>query len=211
MRTWFVVPVVVLAAACVVQQQEIVVGDGVVDVSWRVGASGCDVSGVTDVVVEIGSSSKIFACTDGVGSLSVPEGSWSVQAVGLDEDGAERYFGSADKVRVVADEITTVPTLVLGALPAHVTVTWYFENGRLCGGNGVDEVDITVFDDDYIVDNLTTTCDDGIEALEAVTAGSYTVSVLGRDASGTARFGGEADVDLGKGESASVEVMLGGL
>lgn len=208
MRTWFVI----LAGGCVVQQpSEVPVGEGVVEVSWQVGASGCEQAGVQEVVVEVGPASASFACDAGGGSLTVPEGRWPVDAYGLDEKGLERYAGSADGVQVWTDEATTVPTIVLGALPADLTVTWFFENGRLCGGNGVEEVDVTVFDDDYIVDSLTTACDDGIETLDAVTSGAYTVSVLGRDAQGTARFGGEVDVELDKGASTTVEIMLVGL
>jgi hypothetical protein len=211
MRTWFVIPVAALAAGCVVQTEEVVVGSGLVEVTWQVGASGCELSGVTDVVVEVGPASETFACSDGGGSLEVPEGEWRVDAFGIDEDGVERYAATDERVRVFAGETATVPTLVLGALPAALTVTWFFENGRLCGGNGVEEVDITLFDDDYIADSLTTACDDGIETLEAVTAGAYTISVLGRDAQGTARFGGDADVELFKGAGHTVEVMVSGL
>jgi len=181
--------------------------DGSVEVAWQVGASGCELSGVSEVVVEVADRSASAACTDGSLMLDVPAGDHTVALWGLDDGGVARYEG-ATRADVRAGEAVTLPTVVMGALPATIDVTWYFENGRLCGGNGVTDVEIVLFDDDFIVETLATTCDDGIERLPDVLAGNYTVSVLARDAEGAVQFSGSTDARVDKGDLAFVEVML---
>jgi hypothetical protein len=202
-----------LGAGCV-YQGDVVDGKapapltGGVDVSWQVGAGGCEAAGVQTIRVETEAESLEAACADGGMSLDLEAGLHQLWLTGLDDQGRPRYEGEVADVRVVGGEITTVPTVVLQAMPSELTVTWYFDNGRLCGGNGVDEVDLTLFDDDTIVETLTTPCDDGIEALPPVQSGSYTLSVLGRDGDGRITWGATQELDLGKGDAITVEVML---
>ncbi len=181
--------------------------DGTLAVSWQVGTQGCEASGVTDIEVEADGRLRSAACTQGELSMTVPAGDHLVTLWGLDGGGVARYEGSAS-VSVHEGEAVTLPTVVLGGIPATLDVTWYFENGRLCGGNGVDDVEIVVFDDDFIVTSLATTCDDGIERIEGLQSGLYTVSVLGRDGDGTIQFNGSDLVEVDKGDLGSVEVML---
>jgi len=184
--------------------------DGTLTVSWQVGTQGCEASGVTDVEVEVDGRLRSAACTQGELSMTVPAGDHPVTVWGLDGEGVARYEGSAS-VSVYEGEAVTLPTVVLGGIPAALDVTWYFENGRLCGGNGVADVEIVVFDDDFIVTSLATMCDDGIERLEGLQSGLYTVSVLGRDDAGTIQFSGSELVEVDKGDLGFVEVMLGSM
>jgi hypothetical protein len=181
--------------------------DGSVEVSWQVGASGCELAGVTEVMVVAADREATAPCLDGSLILDVPAGDHVVTVWGLDALGAARYEATT-RASLTEGEALTLPTVVLGALPATLDVSWYFDNGRLCGGNGVAEVDIIVFQDDFIVGDLTTDCDDGIEPFGELLAGDYTVSVLARDADGAVAFAGAQDVSLDKGDQAVVEVLL---
>ena len=183
-------------------------GFGELDLSWQIGTSGCSAAGIVTVEVDLGDEAASFDCLSGGGTLTVPEGSYDIVMTGLDADGVARYGGSYLQAAVYESETTVVPTVLLGALPATMTVTWYFQNGRLCGSNDVAELDIVVYDDDYILDVFTTECDDGIEQVGPVLSGSYTVQLIGRDGQGQAAFTGESDVDLERGDDTAVEIEL---
>lgn len=203
-RTLWLAP---LLMACSLGEGEETIIDGSVTLSWQVGSSGCAMSGVDTVEVDIAGFAEQVPCTDGQLTLDVPPGDHSVLLLGLDAGGVARYQASGG-VTVREGEAVTMPTAVLGAIPATLDVSWYFENGRLCGGNGVSDVEIVVFDNDFIVDSLATSCDDGIERLSDLLAGSYTITVLGRDGAGAVAFSGYSDLDVDKGDLAFVEVML---
>jgi len=199
-----------LFTGCVTTTVEDTAIDGSVEILWQVGASGCDLSGVSTVVVETDEASTTAPCTDGGVILDLPAGDHAISLWGLDAGGVARYEG-ATSVSLREGEAVTIPTVVLGALPATIDVSWYFDNGRLCGGNGVTDVEIVLFDDDFIVSSLVTPCDDGIERMPNVLAGNYTVSVLARDAEGRMAFSGSTDARVDKGDLAFVEVLLGDL
>lgn len=207
-----VAAVVGLAAGCVVVKDKNNEGEppgpGTVDISWQLGPSGCEVAGVTDVQVDIGGVGGTFACADESASLTVPAGSYELTLTGLDGQAFARYEGVAHNVVVSADRVTTVPTVVLSALPASVSLTWYFENGKLCAANQVDTVEAVLYDQDFAVDTLDAPCDDGALLIEDVQPGDYVLSVLGRDVGGVVNYGGETPVTLGKGDTLDVEVAL---
>lgn len=210
MRTWnWITAVALLSTGCIIQKTGTDnLGPGTVDFTWQVGASGCELSGVTDVEVAIDGSSAVYACTDGAGTLSASDGTHELVAIGYDENGVPRYQGIEPAVRVYAGGSVSTPTIRLEALPARLSINWYFENGRLCGSNDVTDVDVVLFKDDIIEFDFVTPCDDGTEDVEGIPAGPYTVSVLGRDGSGTAMFGGEQDIELFKGDLGIVDIEL---
>jgi hypothetical protein len=181
--------------------------DGTVVVAWQVGAAGCEAAGVETVEVAVGDeASGSFACADEQATLEVPPGRYDLFLDGVDAQGAIRYGGDGS-VTVGSGQSVNADTVVLGALPADLTVTWYFENGRLCSANGVSEVTITVFQDDYPVDTVVAPCDEGSAALDPLVAGTYDVSLLANDGAGGA-FSGTETVDLGKGDAVMVEIQL---
>jgi hypothetical protein len=202
-RTTLLIP---LLAACSLEKEDIP-ADGTVTVQWQVGASGCELSGVKDIEIDIDGRVETSPCAAGAATVPASPGRHTVDLYGLDADGVARYAGS-DSVTVYEGEDSPMSTIVLGALPASVDVTWYFENGRLCGGNGVTDVQIVIFDNDFIVESLETACDDGIERVSDILAGDYTISVLAYDSNGAVAFSGNSDATLDKGDQAFVEVML---
>lgn len=200
--------ILVWVAGCVIHEPAtIATEDGAVEVAWEVGASGCEAAGVATVEVSIGDAIGTFPCSDGGATLEVPPGDHFVLLDGIDAQGQVRYGGEGE-ITVGPGEVVAVPTIVLSALPADLTVTWYFDNGRLCGQNGVELVDVRVFQDDYVVGEAEAHCDDGEATVEALVAGRYDVSVLARDGQGVATHGATEVVDLGKGDHVVVEIEL---
>lgn len=194
---------------CVITPDETtltVVADGTLVVAWQVGASGCEAAGVTQVDVTVdGEAMGTFPCDAASASFEVRPGQRQLLLDGIDAQGAVRYGGETT-VSVGSGETVNAPTVVLGALPAELTVTWFFDNGRLCGANGVEDVEVTVFEDDYVVDSLITPCDDGAATIESLVAGTYDVNLLATG--GDRRFSGTETIDLGKGDAVIAEIQL---
>ncbi len=181
--------------------------DGTLDLTWAVGSSGCDEAGVTGVVVTVGGVEGRFGCGEEAGTLEVPPGTYTLEARGLDVEGVDRYAGTTT-VTVISED-TTAAHVVLSALPGGLTVTWFFENGRLCAANGVTDIRTTLFDDqDYVVDEVDSACEEGLVSFEGLEAGAYAAVVVAHGGSGVPMFDGEIDATLEKGDRVEVEVEL---
>lgn len=211
MRSWLAIAVVGLATGCVIRDdsEDPPASTGTVDISWRMGPSGCEVSGITEVEVNIGGVGGTFDCADEAASINVPAGTYDLVLTGLDGAGDPRFGGEALDVTVNGGSTTTVPTVVLGALPATLRVFWSFENGQLCASNDVEDVEAYLFDDSSVIQSqLATSCDEAELTLEDIDAGTYTLSLSGSDESGTENFSGSVEVILERGDTSEVTVQL---
>lgn len=210
MRSWLAIVAFGLATGCVVRDDEEPEGStGTVELSWQMGPSGCVAAGITEVEVDIGGVGGTFDCEEGGATIGVPAGTHDVVLTGVDATGDERFGGEELGVVVTAGETTVVPTIVLGALPASLTVNWSFANGQLCTPNGVEEVEAFLFDEaDVIQGQLAGACDEGTFTLEDIDADSYTLRLVGKDEGGTEIVSGTADVLLERGENSEVSVVL---
>jgi hypothetical protein len=210
MRSWLAIAAVGLATGCVIRDD----GDkdlettGTVDVSWRVGPSGCEAAGITEIELSVGGVGGTYDCEDEGASVSVPAGTHDLLLVGLDGGGDARFGGEELGVVVDGGQTTTVPTVILGALPASLTVNWSFANGLLCTPNGVETVQAFLFEDGTQETELTAPCGDGSMTLEGFEAGTYSLSVFGSDEDGTIGFSALAEVTVERGDTASVTVSL---
>lgn len=214
MRAWFVAATATAATGCVVvgalpgtTDTGVPVVEGKVEVTWRVGTSTCEEAGITEVGIEIGSRTERFPCTDLAGAMTVPAGVFGLDAVGYDAEGLPRY-GASSEVVVEQGRVTPV-AVFLSSLPANISSTWYFDNGRLCGANGVETVDLSLYD---LADNrevqLQAPCDDGAAYVGEVEAGDYILVLYGLDESGTPSWRGEVAATVTRGESAVLDVEL---
>lgn len=180
---------------------------GSLSLTWSVGAGGCEAAGVAEVEVALGNARERLPCEDGGAVISGDPGRYDVVATGLDAGGNPRYEGSTTVTVDAGAESTAHVTLA--ALPASLSVSWWFENGRLCAANGVPEVHVVLFDDeDYVVAEESPACDDGLVALSDLASGTYGLLVEALDADGALAFSGSAAVELGKGDAASAEIEL---
>ena len=73
-----------------------------------------------------------------------------------------------------------------------LVVSWYFDNGRLCGHNNIHTFEITLLQDDVPVLERTATCDATSSIVVDAVRGTYDVEVLARNLEGDVRFTGEA-------------------
>lgn len=185
-------------------------GDGIVEVSWLVGSGGCELSGITDVRVEIGTLEELVACDDGATRIQLQAGDYSLVVTGLDADGVARFEAREELVSVFADDTTLVPTLRLSALPATLTLFWRFVNGSLCGANGVANVDVALFDNEQLVDPfpVIVDCDPGEATFTEIPAGPYVVNLAGLDESNQAIFEARKEIELLRGETLAEELEL---
>ncbi|MCA9490323.1 MAG: hypothetical protein KC621_10375 [Myxococcales bacterium] len=181
--------------------------NGTIELSWTVGAAGCEAAGVADIEVQVGQQTQTFTCESGAATISAAPGRYDIDAIGLDATGAERYSGTTS-VSVISED-TSSAHIVLSALPAALQVTWFFENGRLCAANGVSDISATLFDDqDFLIDELDVDCDDGQLEFADLMPGAYAAVLVAHDGSGVPLFEGDVTADLDKGDHLVVEVEL---
>jgi hypothetical protein len=183
--------------------------DGQIEVSWQLGGDGCEAAGIDVVEVDLDGDVTAFPCVDGGGLATARTGKHRLEMRGLDPQGVVRYEGAGGRVQVRPQVVEVAPTVVLAAMPARLAVTWYFEDGHLCGANGVVDVEADLFDDhDTLAASTTTGCEDGEIVLEDVEAGSYVLMLLGRDGNGQATFRADLAIDAQPGDFLSVDLML---
>jgi hypothetical protein len=214
MRSWVVGVACASAAGCVVYKGGDDTGTvpqlGQLDLTWQVGSLGCESAGVTSVEVDLGGTViDSFACANEAASISVDAGTYTLTLRGLDVDGVARYSGDGGTVTVYGGQTSAAPTVLLSALPATINTTWYFENGRLCSANGVNEVELNLFDeDDTLQASMTSPCDAGELLLEDIEAGTYVLLLFGLDEAGVELYNGTAQIAVERGDDLAVDVML---
>ena len=187
-------------------------GQGTLEVNWAVAPLGCEELGVSEVQVTLSNTSREvladFPCVDRRGELAgLPPGTYSLRLEGLDERG-QALFGAPERdVFLRPDEVTRAAIVDLVALPAALQVSWYFENQRVCGANGVDAVEIAVFDQGfYEVARGRYDCDLGAVPVDGLRAGE--VWVQARGVGSDQSFEGLAAAALKQGGEASVDIVL---
>lgn len=183
--------------------------EGQVEVSWQVGAQGCEAAGVETIEVDLDGYTTAFACADEAATVSVRQGRYRLILRGLDADGVARYEGDGGQVRVHNNQVTAAPTVVLSALPVTIEASWFFDNGRLCSQNGVSEIEANLFDsEDVLKGTQSVPCDVGVLAFEEVEADAYALLLLGRDGGGAVRYSGEGQIDAERGDRLDLEIVL---
>jgi hypothetical protein len=188
---------------------------GNLSIHWLVGSSDCERAGVTTIAVfltgerALGTDVRTFDCRDGGALLTgLRPGVYSLSFRGRDANNVDRFGGEVTGVEVRSNGTTTVQTVRLSALPAEMRVTWYFENGRMCAFNGVANVEIVLYRAEYEIFSTVVPCIDALVELQDIQADTYDVEVLGLDDGGRARFVGQEQVQVGRGDRATVEVRL---
>jgi hypothetical protein len=183
--------------------------DGRLEVDWQLGSSGCEAAGIATVEVAVGGMAWAFACTDGTAVVDVPAGRHELVLTGIDADGAPRYSGDGGRVRVRAGQLSTAPTVVLSALPASLSASWFFDDGHLCAANGVDLVEANLFDENDVVQaSAEVECDVGVLSFDEVEPGAYVLLLLGRDEDGAVSYSAELQLAVQPGDQLGFDLML---
>jgi hypothetical protein len=187
-------------------------GMGTLEVEWSAAPLGCEAAEVETVLVTLGNDRNSYSaslpCRAARGMLTgVVPGTYVLVLEGLDENG-QTIFGAPEReVFVRPDEPTVVPIQDLSALPSKVKVRWYFENQRVCGGNGVSEVELTVYDAAfYEVSRVRVECDEGTAHAGGLQPGEVWVRLRAEGEAG--RYEGISDAVLKRGSETMLDIGL---
>jgi hypothetical protein len=187
-------------------------GDGALSLSWQVSPHGCDDAGVDTVEVRIENAhrdrAESFSCIEGEAVIeNIAPANYELTLVGLDSDENETFISEARTVTISAEEVTETTLVRLTAKRSSIEVAWRFDNGRVCGANGVSTVSVSLFDENsYEIARKQFSCDKGLGVFGDLAAGDFTVEA---DAQGDQMsFLGSADVQVGRGDDATVDVEL---
>jgi hypothetical protein len=189
---------------------------GAAQILWRVSPLGCEAAGVEVIRVRMEGPTVPapellnFRCADELGLVDALEmGRYTVTLEGLDQDGDVTFLSPPMGFSVSPQTTTVTPTVRLSARAAQLEVAWYFENGRLCASNEVDQVVLSVFDADaFLVGEQAFPCDHGVGGLEGLQSGTFWVEVLGLSAGGVTLFRVLEQVELKRGQEATLELGL---
>jgi hypothetical protein len=188
------------------------VGTGSVALEWDVRPRGCVAAGVDTVSVQFNGPERViesFPCTDGAGEVEgLKPGRYDVSIFGLDSQNRRTFWVEPTTANVRGDRTFDLTDLDLTARPAEVEVFWTFANGRVCGANDVDEIEVVVFDKlDYEVARETFACDEGVAPMTGFPAGTYVFEVTAEVADIEAWYGVES-ITVERGEDAQIDVAL---
>ncbi len=184
-RAWLCV--VVLACAVTGCMAENPSGD--LRAVWSIGldeptSASCDEAGIASVELAVRSGqhdvTEISSCQSGQRTFrQLPVASYTVTISGLDGNDCPIYEGSATNVTPGDPGLPEDVTIALERLPTEgtVSVEWMFEDGRLCGTHGVDQVTVTLMSDDVEILTTFLDCEQGTFETLAVPSGAVDVSI----------------------------------
>ena len=186
-------------------------GDGALDIRWEVSPRGCATVGVPNVEISLSgpeARTEIFDCEVGRATIEdLTPGNYLFVIEGIDETGQGTFHDTPQRLTVQPDVITALDPVRLTAKPATIGVEWRFDDGRVCGANGVSEIEVIIFDRlDYEIARDIFDCNLGGGGLRGITAGTYVVEAVGLSADQTYR--GLATTKVDRGDEGSVEVIL---
>jgi len=147
----FAAPLIALAAAsCGGGSPEAATGQ--LTVSWLIGGSTCAGSGLATVEVTLVDArgpvdAGSAACQVGNYVFRiVPEGQYRIEVDGFPaEDAIATYSGLVETVVVKANFPNAAPAVALTQNPGGIDAIWFFDNGQLCSFNGVDTVELSLW------------------------------------------------------------------
>ena len=188
------------------------VSDGSLTASWEISPRGCTGTDVETVQLDLkykeGTRTESYPCEKGNATVeNLPPANYRVRIWGIDAEGDPTFGAGPKKLTIQGAETTVAPHFRLTARPAEIRLDWRFENGMVCGANGVDKVNFTLYDtDDFKVMSEKFKCTKGHAEIDSVPPGEYLVELLadGEDN----RFAGFAQVEASRGKTASAELVL---
>lgn len=188
-------------------------GDGSLALSWQVSPHGCQEAGVDTISVRLENAHRSFAenyaCTEGeVIVEGIASANYELTLVGLDAADRETFISEPRVVTIGAEKLNETSMVRLTAKPATAEVAWRFENGRVCGANGVSRIEVAVYDHAfYEIKRQRFSCDAGVGLVEGIIAGDYIVEAVAEGDDATWR--GVSETTLKRGDHALVDVELG--
>ncbi|TDP77573.1 hypothetical protein [Bradymonas sediminis] len=187
-------------------------GDGSLQLEWEVNPLGCEGADIERVQVSLQSAyqtyEESFRCTDSGAILSgIEAGTYELEVSGNNDVGRPIFSVKPRKVTVSAEKLNTTSMIRLTAKPSEVQVVWGFENGLVCGANGVSKLEIAFYDDQsFEHERFRVSCDAGSATAGDLFAGDYIVEVSSVDSE--VKFSGFEEIELERGINVDVRVEL---
>ena len=139
-------------------------------VYWQIQGGTCSTADISNVQIDIYDESEtLFDTTLTLCSNTetlfrgLPVGVYSVRATGLNGDSVAIYESGLTEVTVDASDevVELLPPLELGLKRATLEVSWVFESGKLCQFEGVDDIEISIWDqiEIQVLETKTVSCD----------------------------------------------------
>ncbi|MBR56448.1 MAG: hypothetical protein CMH54_00150 [Myxococcales bacterium] len=206
----------------------------IVTLSWQVSGGTCATAKIPNVQINVFDEKGdlydqvVTLCSNGSTTFEeVEEGSYRVQVLGLNEENNATYETPSLDVTVIAgpEPIIIQPPLQLAIRRAHLEITWKFSTGGQCNFEGVDKIEISVWDQvvemQVAQDTVSCTFDpneqdmfpDGTMprglAIVDLAPGEVLIEGFGLDAQGYRLFHGtEEALKLNPGEIHEIELVL---
>ncbi len=189
---------------------------GELSAAWQILPSGCEEAGIETISIRFeGTSidganpkSELFPCTSLSAQVSeIPVGFYDIYFNGIDGSGKSRYQSSHENILVHPDNTFTLETQ-LHAAQGSIRTQWSFENGQLCGTNGVKDIDVSIFDaHDYLIKDSVFSCTEGFADMGGLKAGEYLIVGFAKGREGQ-KYRGKSEIILNQGDDISVNVSL---
>lgn len=210
-RGWVIAPFVMASmVGCGYEVEPF--GEGSVLIDWEVAPLGCADSGVEIVEISLvrdgGSLRDESECEKGGMRIDgLDPGKYEVSLRGFPSGEPATFAAEAVEVTVPPDGQARVEGVELLALPGAARIQWAFDNQKSCAANGVQELELTVFDAGlHETYRVVTACAAGEYEVESLRAGKYLFRLRAVDDAG--HLEGVAEADLKKGTAVEVEVVL---
>lgn len=169
------------------------IGAGEMTVSWELKETDCRGAGVESVAVQLtpvddgvdGEArggqrhSETVECAAGEATVEGLEGAnYDLELLGRDHVGDVVFAAGPRRVTVYPERQNVVGTMELLARPSQLQVEWRFQNGRVCGTNGVERLRIDVMNEaGESVAGSSVACSSGGAVLEEVPPGLFRVAL----------------------------------
>lgn len=189
------------------------ISDGSVEFAWEISPRGCEDAGVEEIQVDLayksGTRTETFNCRKGRATIrNLRPANYKMHLFGIDKAGDATFEAGPKKVTIHGDGMTDSGMIRLTARPAQLRLVWRFDNGLVCGANGVDDLTLSLYDeDDFKVMERTFACTEGKARIPEVPPGEYLAELRGK--SEDLQFKGTTEVTARRGKATSVEVVLG--
>jgi len=167
-------------------------GTGDLDVQWTVGLTGtCAQANLQFVTARLETlGGTLLARRDApcdahtVRFRDLPIGSYRIRLSAFDDDGVEAYAATVSDLPVREELEATSCLARLTPRPGSISLSWYFQGGRLCSAYGVEDVLLSLFSSDIEILAESFRCDRGATVIEGLLPGSYEVRLDAVDARG---------------------------
>jgi len=128
-------------------------GGGAIDVSWSIGGSTCNQSGVSKMLISLYEGGEVVQthealCIDGATRVSgVAAGTYVVEVTAYRAASPDpAYVGQVSGVTVPKGGRVAAPEVELEEAPGAIDLQWRFDTGQICRFAGVSWITVGIFD-----------------------------------------------------------------